>query len=137
MMLSRRMVPWAIGLAAFASLSSYGIAHDPDAYGTPIFETVRLLAPLWVWALVWGAIAVMSAVAAVTRRVVAWRIATIAAIHAALIWLLGITWEHFVDGERLSLTGWGLWLWFAFTNFRVAVSRHQFERGCRGGKHVG
>lgn len=125
-MLSRRFRPWAFGLAGFALLTTYGLLRTPANYSTPIFQTVHQIAPLELWAVIWGGVGVSSLASAITRRALPWRLASTAAVGAAVTWMAGISWEAWVDGARLSWTGWGLWAWFAWSNVQAVTSRHQF-----------
>ena len=127
MRISARFVPWATALAVFAAASTFGLIHAPEAYRAPVFNTVRAIAPLETWAAVWGAVGAAALVAAVTRWSRAWIVATTAATFVAIVWWSSVTWEAWVNGARLSWTGWALWFWFAFTNVRVGFSK-PFER---------
>ncbi len=128
MRIQARFVPWATALGVFAAASAYGLTFAPTAYQTPIFATVRALAPLGVWAAIWTIVAVAALVAATTRRGEAWIVATVAATFTGVVWWSAVTWEAVIGGQRLSWTGWALWMWFAFTNVRVGFAR-PFEKG--------
>ncbi len=107
---------WAMLTGLFASLTVYGLTRTPDNYSTPIFQTIRATASLEVWALAWATVAVLAFVAAVTRRVAIWIASSMAAIFCGVSWLAGISWEAWIDGTRLSLTGWGLWAFLVCTH---------------------
>jgi hypothetical protein len=125
--ISTRFVPWATALAVFSAASTWGLTQAPEAYQVPVFDTLREIAPLQVWASVWAAVGVAALVAAVTRRSRAWIIATTAATFVAIVWWSSVTWEAWINGARLSWTGWALWFWFAFTNVRVGFAK-PFEK---------
>lgn len=128
MQLRRWMRPWTFGIGMFAFISAFGIHTRPIAYSTPVFASVRSIMPLEAWALLWTAVGILNFAAAITRRVLPWRIGGPAAIGAALVWLGGVSWAHWVDGAPLSLTGWGLWAWFVYANVLGLLSNRQFER---------
>lgn len=129
MKVAPRFLPWAAALTVFAGVSAYGITFARDAYESPIFASVRFLAPLSVWATVWLAVAIFGLFAATFRWPWAWIAATVLATFAGMVWWAAITWEAVVDHQRLSWTGWGLWFWFAFTNIRVGFSSAFVKKG--------
>lgn len=127
MKVNRRFRWWAGAVCGFATASAIGPLLDARPYAAPIFDTVRAIAPFQVWAVAWGCVAVLAAIATVTRYSWAWRAGLLGCIAVAATWITGISWEHWGNGRPISITGLALWGWLLASNLIAATSPHQFE----------
>lgn len=114
-------------MCGFAIASGVGPLVDAGPYAAPIFATVRAIAPWEAWAVAWCAVATLAALTVATRQAWAWRWAIVGCIAIGGTWVVGVSWEHWIDGAPVSPTGLALWCWFLITNLIAATSRHQFE----------
>lgn len=134
--LAPRFRLWAVMMASFAAVSFYGITWQQYAYQGPIFHRVRQIAPWPAWGGWWLAVCLLAFVAALTASPVTWRVASLMAVAAGVAWLVGISWASWIDGARLSWTGWALWSWFVGSNMLAVTARSQFEVRLRRGRRI-
>ena len=127
MKVTERLRWWAGGILGFALTAAIGPLVNVGPYRTPIFRTVRAIAPWDLWAAWWLTVAVFAAVTVATRRAWAWRAATVGCIAVGGTWLFAICWEHWVNGAPITPTGLALWSWFLASNLLVTTSSRQFE----------
>lgn len=102
---------WCACLAVVAGIVATAMHFDERPFQVPAFATVRGIMPLEAWAVTWSAVAVVAAVAGITRRRWAWRATALGASAIATTWALGILWARLVDGVLVSWTGVALWVW--------------------------
>lgn len=127
MKLAARFRWWAIALAAVTGGLAFALRIDAPAYTAPIFDTAKAIMPLAAWSAFWALIAVIAATCAVTMSVRAWRTASLGAVALGTGWWVGLAFGHFVQGDKLSWSGFALWGWFVATNLLMSTSPAQFE----------
>lgn len=118
---------WDFGLAVFGALVAYGLLDQAGLYNAPAFETVRLLAPLEVWAALWGLGAVGCLWSSLTGRFTLNRVGQLLMIGVAFCWFLALSYEHFIDKAAISPSGYALWMWFVLANVLSVSSPTQFR----------
>lgn len=118
----------SFSLSAFACGLVYGFVFLPDTYKAPPFKTLVTVMPVEAWAACWAVVAVLVAVAAITRSGLAWIIGAVSAIFLGSCWLTGLMFQWTVNRTPLSPSGVALWSWFVFTLLLFVKSPRQFDR---------
>ena len=83
---------------------------EPSAFSTPIFDTVKDIADIKAWGVMW-LLATYFAVCVATRgRWWAYVAANAWTLGLSTAWLGAVCWAKFVNDQRLTVTAIGLWL---------------------------
>ena len=115
-----------VGTAVFAGCVGWSLWSQPKLFEIPVYDALLKLAPLRFWSALWATIAVVSVVAVLTRSVKVWVAGAVGSTAIAACWLAGLSWAHFVDDARLSLTGWSLWAYYAWSQWWLVLSADKF-----------
>lgn len=83
---------------------------ESSSFSTPIFDTIKGIADIRVWGLAWLVASLAAASAAIRGRWVAYVIANALTVGLCTAWLGAVSWAKFVNGETLTYTAIGLWL---------------------------
>lgn len=81
-----------------------------EAYASPVFDTVRSMAPLTTWGAMFWLAASLFIIAAVSGRFLAYALAMSGAVLAQSGWFAGVLIARFADGATLTTAGIGLWV---------------------------
>lgn len=101
---------WSLVLMSLALPAGLAPFVDVDAFNAPIFNTIREIAPPQMWGFAWLVAATCALMTAVTGRWIAYVVANALTLGLCTAWLGAVSWSKWVDGQQLTITAIGLWL---------------------------
>lgn len=101
---------WSLVLMSLTLPAGIAPFVDGGAFGTPIFAVVRDIAPVETWGAVWLLASLFAVGAATTGKWVHYVVANALTLGLCTAWLGAVCWAKFIDGETLTITAIGLWL---------------------------
>lgn len=104
-----------IGLAALDTASAYRLAWpEPAALQTPSYAFLASLAPLWLWAVIWAAVALLAACQAFSAHdALAYGAAMTLKVVWAAVYLLGWL-GHGIPNGYFSVAIWAFAAWMVY-----------------------
>ena len=119
---------WALLLAVVAGIVGWGMYDQPELYDAPVYESLLDMLPLHWWKALWWSVALLLIAAVVLRRTMMYVVGSVMAAGLAAMWVVGLSWAHWVDHAPLSPAGWALWAYLAATQLMVVSAPNKYER---------
>ena len=101
---------WSLVLMSLTLPAGIAPFVDRGAFDTPVFAVIKDIAPVKVWGAVWLLASLFAVGAATSGRWVYYVIGNALTLGLCTAWIGAVCWAKFIDGERLTTTAIGLWL---------------------------
>jgi len=101
---------WSLVLMSLTLPAGLAPFVDAGSFNSPIFNTIRGIAPIEVWGAAWLVASACAMYAVVSGRWIAYVAANSLTLGLSMAWLGAVSWARWIDGQMLTLTAVGLWL---------------------------
>lgn len=104
-----RRALWLLPHLLLGSFAAMSPIIDETSFSNPVFDSIFAWAPLTVWAIAFGIVALLAVYTLATRSYRTYRLCNVLFIGLCVMWEAALVTGRFVDGHTVTLLAFGLW----------------------------